>query len=101
MFYYCKDFDVSVKPGSEIEYTWIVHDSSGPSHAGSVLSTQTWMYHGDMSYEKDVNSGLVGAIVIADSKFITSDAQREAVWPCDIDEEVVLMMGTFDESNSW
>lgn len=59
------------------------------------------MYHGDMSYEKDINSGLVGAIVIADDKYITSDERSDSVSPCDVDEEVVLMMGTFDESNSW
>lgn len=68
---------------------------------GSQLSTQTWMYHGGVYYDKDINSGLMGAIIVVDDQFVTSDSAAEDARPCDVDHDVVLLIGSFDESRSW
>jgi hypothetical protein len=60
------------------------------------------MYHSSAdSEEKDLNSGLVGAIVVVNPEYIATNEQRKAAWPCDMDFEFVLAMCTFNEAESW
>jgi FtsP/CotA-like multicopper oxidase with cupredoxin domain len=54
------------------------------------------MYHGHFIEAKDVNSGLIGAIIVAARGRARPDGS-----PIDVDREFVTAFAVFDESNSW
>jgi FtsP/CotA-like multicopper oxidase with cupredoxin domain len=86
--------DDLVPPGGIHSYTWRVPERSGPEHgdASSVL----WMYHSHFVEGRDINTGLVGPIVITARGSAKPDGS-----PKDIDREFVTAFATFDETQSW
>jgi manganese oxidase len=88
--------DVSnmVAPGGVRRYVWNVPERSGPMHgdAGSVL----WMYHSHFVEGHDMNSGLVGPIVVT-----ARGAARPDGRPKDVDREFITAATIFDETQSW
>jgi FtsP/CotA-like multicopper oxidase with cupredoxin domain len=84
--------DDSVAPGHTHLYTWQVPERAGPGpNDGSSL---VWLYHSHGS--RDVESGLVGAIIIT-KRGMAGPTGR----PKDVDREFVSLFMFFDENASW
>mmetsp|Transcript_2577 Transcript_2577/g.3912 ORF Transcript_2577/g.3912 Transcript_2577/m.3912 type:complete len:453 (+) Transcript_2577:72-1430(+) len=97
--FYTQSFDDKIGYGEETTYTWLALSDSGPD--GQSFSSRVWMYHSDSSLGRDSHTGLLGSIVVVRANAITSNSQRSAARPCDVDHEHVLMLSEFDESQSW
>lgn len=85
----------SVMPGMEWDYEWEVPERAGPgpSDPSSIL----WMYHSHVDETIDVNSGLVGPIIITRAGSEDKTTGR----PIDVDREFVVMFTIINENLSW
>jgi manganese oxidase len=85
--------DDFIAPGGTYTYTWHATEQSGPSHgdASSVL----WMYHSHFVEGKDINTGLIGPIIVT-----ARGAAKPDGAPKDIDREFITAFAVFDESDS-
>jgi manganese oxidase len=85
--------DDLVAPGGTYTYTWNATEQSGPTHgdASSVL----WMYHSHFVEGKDINTGLIGPIVVT-----ARGSARPDGAPKDVDREFITAFAVFDESDS-
>ncbi len=86
--------DDAVPPGKIHVYIWEVPERAGPGPNDP--SSIVWLYHSHAYEMRDVNSGLVGAIIIA--RRGASDAAGK---PKDVDREFVCLFMLFDENQSW
>ena len=84
----------SVAPGKTFTYVWQVPERAGPGPADP--SSIAWFYHSHAEDRKDVNAGLVGAIVVTRKGMARADGT-----PRDVDREFVALYLAFDESQSW
>lgn len=82
----------AVQPGGTHVYEWFVPDEA----AFGEHSSRMWLYHSHTDETKDVNSGLVGVLII--HKRGAFDAKNNR--PYDIDRELVTVFHIFDESSS-
>ncbi len=82
-----------VPPGQMHTYTWEVPERAGPGPRDP--SSVVWLYHSHVSEMIDVNSGLVGAIVITRRGMALPDGK-----PKDVDKEFVSLFIIFDENQS-
>lgn len=82
-----------------MKYTWYALEGSGPE--SDSISSKLWMYQSLVNLQYDLNSGLFGAIVVVNPKYITTDNEKKNAFPCDIDFEYNIAMTTIDETNSW
>ncbi|HEX6558423.1 MAG TPA: multicopper oxidase domain-containing protein [Longimicrobiales bacterium] len=86
--------DDGVAPGGSYTYVWPVPERAGPTeHEGS---TAFWMYHSHVDEIRDVNSGLLGPMVITRKGMARADGS-----PKDIDREIIATLYEFDENYSW
>lgn len=86
--------DDGVPPGGRHEYVWPVPERAGPSvHEGS---SSMWMYHSHTDEIRDVNTGLIGAMIVT-----RRGAARPDGSPNDVDREIVASLLEFDENHSW
>ncbi|MFZ0737992.1 MAG: multicopper oxidase domain-containing protein [Candidatus Acidiferrales bacterium] len=83
-----------VAPGKTHTYIWEVLDRSGPRPNDP--SSVVWLYHSHVHEIKDVNAGLIGAIVIT-----RRGMAREDGTPKDVDHEFVSLFMAYNESQSW
>jgi len=83
-----------VAPGKTLTYTWEVPERAGPRPTDP--SSLVWLYHSHVDEPKDVNAGLIGAIVIA-----RRGSARPDGTPKDVDHEFVALFMAFNESQSW
>lgn len=83
----------AVAPGATYTYRFDVPERSGPGpmDASSIL----WMYHSHTDELRDVNTGLVGPIVVTRKGSANPDGT-----PNDVDREVFTMFAEMDESQS-
>jgi FtsP/CotA-like multicopper oxidase with cupredoxin domain len=86
--------DDGVAPGETYTYTWPVPARAGPGPNDP--SSVVWLYHSHHNEPKDVESGLVGAIVISRAGTTKPDGT-----PKDVDREFVTLFMAFDENQSW
>jgi FtsP/CotA-like multicopper oxidase with cupredoxin domain len=84
----------SVAPGKIFAYVWTVPPRAGPGPSDP--SSIVWLYHSHAMERKDVNTGLIGAIVVTRRGTARPDGR-----PKDVDREFVDLFMTFDESESW
>jgi FtsP/CotA-like multicopper oxidase with cupredoxin domain len=84
--------DDSVAPGHTHLYTWQVPERAGPGPDDP--SSLVWLYHSHGS--RDVESGLVGAIIITRRGMAGPGGK-----PKDVDREFVTLFMYFDENTSW
>ncbi len=84
----------AVAPGQTYTYTWQVPERAGPgpNDPRSVV----WLYHSHVDEQKDVDSGLVGAIVVTARGMAKPDGT-----PKDVDREIVTLYRVFNENQSW
>ena len=86
--------DDAVPPGGTHIYTWKVPERAGPGPNDP--SSIVWLYHSHTNEAKDVESGLIGAIVVTRRGRADADGK-----PKDVDREFVCLFMFFDENNSW
>jgi len=86
--------DDAVPPGKTHLYTWEVPERAGPGPNDP--SSIVWLYHSHTNELKDVESGLVGAMIITRRGMGDADGK-----PKDVDREFVCLYLLFDENVSW
>jgi FtsP/CotA-like multicopper oxidase with cupredoxin domain len=84
----------SVAPGGTFTYTWDVPERAGPGPADP--SSIVWLYHSHVDERRDINTGLVGAIIVTRHGMARPDGT-----PSDVDREFVAFFFTVDEMQSW
>ncbi len=85
---------MGVPPGKTHIYTWQVPERAGPGPNDP--SSVVWLYHSHADEPKDVESGLVGVILIS-----RKGAAGPAGRPTDVDREFVTLFMIVDENTSW
>lgn len=83
-----------VPPGQTHTYTWEVPERAGPGPRDP--DSIVWLYHSHVSEMIDVNSGLIGAMIVARRGKALPDGR-----PKDVDKEFVALYMIFDENDSW
>ena len=86
--------DDAVPPGKTHIYTRRVPERAGPGPDDP--SSIVWLYHSHANELKDVESGLVGAMIITRRGMADAEGKPE-----DIDREFVCLFLLFDENVSW
>ena len=82
-----------VLPGKTLTYTWEVRPEAGPGPQDG--SSIAWLYHSHNYEPKDVNAGLIGAIVITRKGMARPDGS-----PKDIAREFFSLFMIIDENQS-
>ncbi len=83
-----------VPPGETHTYTWEVPERAGPGPADG--SSLVWLYHSHVNEQRDVNSGLIGPIIVTARGMARPDGS-----PKDVDREFICLFMLFDENVSW
>jgi hephaestin len=83
----------SVAPGKTFTYTWQVPERAGPGPNDP--SSIVWLYHSHVDERKEVNAGLIGAIVVTKHGMARPDGT-----PRDVDREFVALFMIYDENKS-
>ena len=83
-----------VPAGKTHVYIWKVPERAGPGPNDP--SSIVWLYHSHANELKDVESGLIGAMIIS-RKGMAGPTGR----PKDVDREFVSLFMIYDENNSW
>jgi FtsP/CotA-like multicopper oxidase with cupredoxin domain len=86
--------DDRIAPGGTFTYLWTVPERSGP--AGMDGSSVLWMYHSHFIESTDINTGLVGPIIVTARGMARPDGS-----PKDVDREFITDFSVFDETDSW
>jgi FtsP/CotA-like multicopper oxidase with cupredoxin domain len=84
----------NVPPGQTHTYTWEVPERAGPGPRDP--SSVVWLYHSHANELNDVNSGLIGAMIVTRRGMAMPDGR-----PKDVDKEFVNLYIIFDENESW
>lgn len=86
--------DDAVPPGGTYIYTWLVPERAGPGPGDP--SSILWMYHSHFVEPKDLNTGLLGPIIVTARGLAEPDGK-----PKDVDREFITAFAVFDETDSW
>lgn len=85
--------DDVVYPGQTVVYDWLVPERSGPGPSDG--SSIAWLYHSHVQSSKDVNAGLIGAMIITAKGKSGPDGT-----PNDVHREFVTLYNIYDENRS-
>jgi manganese oxidase len=86
--------DDKVVPGTTYIYIWTAPERSGP--AAMDESSVLWMYHSHFVESTDINTGLIGPIIVTGRGLARPDGS-----PKDVDREFITDFSIFDETDSW
>ncbi|XP_044139514.1 coagulation factor V [Bufo gargarizans] len=86
--------DDFVLPGEIYTYNWDITEDVGPKEADPDCLTSS--YYSTENPVQDVNSGLIGALLICKKGSLHQNGTQK-----NFDKDYVLMFGVFDESKSW
>ncbi|XP_063811714.1 coagulation factor V isoform X2 [Pseudophryne corroboree] len=86
--------DDSVLPGQTYTYTWDITENMGPEEADHDCLTS--IYYSMENMVQDMNSGLIGALLICKKGSLNNDGTQKH-----FNKDFVLMFAVFDESKSW
>lgn len=86
--------DDAVPPGETHTYVWPVPERAGPGPMQG--SSVMWMYHSHTHEDKDVNTGLLGVMLITARGQARPDGS-----PMDVDREFVTVFAQVHEEDSW
>jgi FtsP/CotA-like multicopper oxidase with cupredoxin domain len=84
----------AVPPGQTYTYTWQVPERAGPGPGDG--SSIAWLYHSHTDDQRDVDSGLVGAIIVTAKGMANPDGT-----PKDVDREFLTLYNVYNENRSW
>ena len=82
----------AVAPDATYVYEWSVPSRAGPGPSDP--SSVVWPYHSHVDSVRDMNSGLVGAIIVTAAGAANADGS-----PAGVDREFVTLFDIFDETN--
>ncbi|KFQ72067.1 Coagulation factor VIII [Phaethon lepturus] len=82
-----------VDPGKTHTYIWEIQQNQGPTDGDS--SCLTHSYSSNTDSVKDINSGLIGALLVCRPGTLASDGNQ------DMQQEFVMLFAVFDEGKSW
>ncbi|XP_034550029.1 coagulation factor V [Notolabrus celidotus] len=88
---YWYQYDNEVKPNTTFTYIWKVSPMVGPTEGES--HCRTWAYYSGVNPEKDINSGLIGPLLVCREGTLKEKKTDT--------REFMLLFMTFDESQSW
>lgn len=83
-----------VPPGATFVYVWPVPARAGPGPMDG--SSVLWMYHSHVDEARDINTGLMGPIIVT-----ARDMARPDGSPRDVDRELVTAYAQVEENLSW
>jgi manganese oxidase len=83
----------AVQKGDIVTYTWTVPERAGPGPGDP--SSILWMYHSHFNESRDMNSGLLGPIIVSRKGSTKPDGT-----PKDVDREFVVAFAIFEENTS-
>ncbi|XP_057192120.1 coagulation factor V isoform X2 [Triplophysa rosa] len=83
--------DDAVQPNSSFVYMWTINPKSVPQNNES--DCRTWTYYSGVNPERDINSGLIGPLLICRKGTLVKPAMDR--------REFVLLFMTFNENKSW
>ncbi len=83
----------SVRKGQMFTYIWNVPERAGPGPMDQ--SSILWMYHSHFNESRDMNSGLLGPIIVSRKGSTKPDGT-----PKDVDREFVVAFAVFEENSS-
>jgi manganese oxidase len=86
--------DDAVPPGGTHTYVWPVLERSGPGPNDP--SSLVWLYHSHTDEPHDVESGLIGALIVTARGKARTDGT-----PADVDREFVNLYMGYNENQSW
>ena len=86
--------DDGVPPGETHLYVWPVPERAGPGPMEG--SSVMWMYHSHADEVTDVNSGLIGPMLVTARGKAKADGS-----PADVDRELVVAFAQVHEENNW
>ncbi|HEV8125007.1 MAG TPA: multicopper oxidase domain-containing protein [Gemmatimonadales bacterium] len=86
--------DDGVPPGGTHTYVWAVPERAGPAMGEG--SSVMWMYHSHTDETRDVNTGLLGVMLITARDHAKPDGS-----PDDVDRELVMSFDQVHEEDSW
>jgi len=86
--------DDGVPPGGTHVYVWPVPERAGPAQHD--LSSVMWMYHSHVDETRDINTGLLGVIIVTARGIARADGS-----PGDVDREIVASFEQVHEEDSW
>uniref|UniRef100_A0A671RSY3 Coagulation factor VIII-like n=1 Tax=Sinocyclocheilus anshuiensis TaxID=1608454 RepID=A0A671RSY3_9TELE len=84
--------DDAVPPGGYYKYVWDISPNSGPTTSDP--DCLTYIYSSQVDIVRDLNSGLVGTLLICKTGALTEERQQKV-------PEFILLLAVFDESKSW
>ncbi|KAK7922408.1 hypothetical protein WMY93_009310 [Mugilogobius chulae] len=84
--------DDAVSPGGYYDYVWDISIKDGPTTSDP--ECLTYSYSSRVDTVRDMNSGLIGSLLICKPNAFTEDGERKS-------PAFVLMFAVFDESRSW
>jgi FtsP/CotA-like multicopper oxidase with cupredoxin domain len=79
-----------IAPGERFTYRWQADRESGPTAGGP--SSVVWWYHSHVDAEREINSGLLGPIIVTAAGM--ADARGT---PKDVAQEFIMLFMIFDE----
>ncbi|NXS80028.1 FA8 factor, partial [Erpornis zantholeuca] len=82
-----------VDPGKTHTYVWEIQENQGPTDDDSACLTHS--YSSNTNSVKDINSGLIGALLVCRPGTLASDGDEG------LQKEFVLLFAVFDEGKSW
>ncbi|MGH7623701.1 MAG: multicopper oxidase domain-containing protein, partial [Gemmatimonadaceae bacterium] len=86
--------DDGVPPGGTHVYVWAVPARAGPGPMDG--SSVMWMYHSHVEEARDINSGLLGVMIVTARGMARPDGT-----PKDVDREIVTAFAQVHEDRSW
>lgn len=89
-----KTITAAIEPSETRTLRWNIEPESGPGPADK--SSVAWQYFSNVSKEKDMHSGLVGAVIVS-----RRGLGRRNGPPLDVDREFVLLTALSNENISW
>lgn len=84
----------AVPPGVTFTYLWPVPARAGPGPMDG--SSVLWMYHSHVDEVRDINSGLLGPMIVTARAMARPDGT-----PKDVDREIVTAFAQVEENFSW
>ncbi|KAM6300260.1 coagulation factor VIII [Aegotheles albertisi] len=82
-----------VEPGRTHTYIWEIQQNQGPTDGDSQCLTHS--YSSNTDSVKDINSGLIGALLVCRPGTLASSENQDA------QQELVMLFAVFDEGKSW
>ena len=86
--------DDAVAPGESYTYTWSVPERAGPGPGDP--SSVLWMYHSHFVEPREMNTGLIGPVIVS----ARGSTKLDGV-PQDVDREFITAFAVYDETESW